>query len=75
MPTLYRGNGWRITVYFGDHHPPHFHIMTKNGDAQVKIDDLTVMRGDVPGRILRAARAWASKNKEALKAAWDKSNA
>jgi len=72
MPTLYRGNGWRITMYFRDHDPPHFHIITRDHkETQVKMEDLTVIVGDVPPAIVRAASSWASANMATLRGVWE----
>ena len=71
MPTLYRTASWKITMYYRDHDPPHFHIMTKDRlEAQVRLADLTVMAGDVPTRILSAALRWAASNRDLLSAKW-----
>lgn len=71
MPTIHRGDGWKITMYYRDHEPPHFHIVTRdNREAQIRIEDLTVMIGDVPSKTVREAAVWASKNKSILLAKW-----
>jgi len=38
MPTLLDRRSWKITMYFGDHNPPHFHIVTKNGTGSADRD-------------------------------------
>ena len=50
MPELYRpvGGKWKVTMYFMDHNPPHFHIVCKDGEALVRIDTLDVIAGAVP---------------------------
>jgi hypothetical protein len=71
MPTVHRQGNWKITMYFRDHDPPHFHIMIRSRrEAQVRISDLTVMAGAVPTSILRSALSWANANKFALNAKW-----
>jgi hypothetical protein len=71
MPTLYRTGNWKITMYYADHGPPHFHIMTRDRrEAQVRLADLTVMAGEVPATILKAAGAWAASNQALLLAKW-----
>ena len=72
MPALYTAEGWKITMYFRDHAPPHFHVMTRDRrEAQIRISDLAVMAGHVPGATLAAAREWAAANKPVLMAKWD----
>jgi hypothetical protein len=71
MPTLLDRRSWKITMYFGDHNPPHFHIVTKTGqEAQIAIATLTVMAGEVDKRVLDAVIEWASKNKTLLLVKW-----
>ncbi len=56
-------------MYFGDHNPPHFHVLGREGAAQVRIDTLEVMA--VSGRIdLREALDWAQTNRAILEAKW-----
>jgi Domain of unknown function (DUF4160) len=57
-------------MYFGDHNPPHFHILGKEGAAQVRIDTLEVINQS--GRIdMREALQWAAENRGLLDAKWD----
>jgi len=75
MPTIYRTANWRIAMYAGDHLPPHFHILTRDGhEAQVEIATLTLMAGAVTPRILRAALDWAGEHRPLLAAEWDRLN-
>jgi len=56
-------------MYFDDHNPPHFHVLAREGSAQVRIDTLEIM--SMSGRIdLREALAWAGDNRETLWAKW-----
>jgi len=72
MPTLLDKRSWKITMYFGDHNPPHFHIVTRGGgEAQVEIATLALLAGEVDARILAAAREWAVERKEFLFAKWE----
>ncbi len=71
MPTVHRHGKWRITMYFRDHDPPHFHVRIRgHREARVRISDLTVMAGAVPARTLRSALSWANANKFILNAKW-----
>jgi hypothetical protein len=75
MPTIHVGHGWKITMYAGDHNPPHFRIITPDGEAQVAIDNLEVMRGRISVRVWQNARIWARRNKAKLEDAWQKLHA
>lgn len=56
-------------MYFADHNPPHFHVLGREGAAQVRIDTLEVI--SVSGKIdLREAMEWAGANGELLAAKW-----
>jgi hypothetical protein len=59
-----------IAMYFADHNPPHFHVLGRDGAAQVSIDDLEVIA--MSGRIdLSEALAWAAENKDLLRVKWN----
>ena len=61
MPTIFDPkSNWKITMYFGDHSPPHFHIVMRDGsEALVEIATLQVLEGKVAGTVLKKAVAWA----------------
>jgi hypothetical protein len=59
-----------IAMYFADHNPPHFHVLGRDGAAQVSIETLEVIA--VSGRVdLREALEWAVENKVLLQAKWN----
>jgi Domain of unknown function (DUF4160) len=69
MPRLIRFSASEIAMYFGDHNPPHFHVLGRDGAAQVRIDTLEVMQ--MTGKIdLREALDWATDNRAVLEARW-----
>jgi hypothetical protein len=71
MPTIHAAAGWRIMMYFRDHGPPHFHVVTRDRrEAQVRIADLAVMAGSVRANVLEAALRWAAANRNVLSAKW-----
>jgi hypothetical protein len=47
-----------IYVYFEDHAPPHFHAVYAEHEAQIKINDSSVLRGTLPPRVMRLAVEW-----------------
>jgi hypothetical protein len=70
MPRLIRFSASEIAMYFADHNPPHFHVLGREGVAQVRIDTLEVMH--IAGRVdLREALDWAADNRSLLEAKWD----
>ena len=57
-------------MYFADHNPPHFHVLGREGAAQVRIDTLEVM--ELSGKVdLREALTWAAENRAVLEARWN----
>lgn len=70
MPTLKDFGAFRVTMYAGDHNPPHFHIVSPDGEALVTIAGLEVIAGAVSARMLKRARDWAAANIETLEAKW-----
>ena len=69
MPRLIRFSASEIAMYFGDHNPPHFHVLGREGAAQVRIDTLEIMA--TSGKVdLREALLWAAENRDLLTAKW-----
>ncbi|MBL8550770.1 MAG: DUF4160 domain-containing protein [Hyphomonadaceae bacterium] len=57
-------------MFFADHNPPHFHVLGRDGAAQVAIETLEVIA--ISGRIdLREALDWAVGHQELLWARWN----
>lgn len=57
-------------MYFGDHPPPHFHVITNDErEAVYRIDTLACWAGE-PVRDAEEALAWAAANRETLYARW-----
>lgn len=75
MPTLARLAQSTITMYAGDHLPPHFHVRMNDGrEVLIEIATLEVLRGSVSKRELAEAVAWAEANRAALAAKWKELN-
>jgi hypothetical protein len=69
MPRLQRFSSTEIAMYFADHPPPHFHVLGRDGAAQVSIETLEVIA--MSGRIdLREALEWAAANRAFLEEKW-----
>ena len=52
MPEVSLFMGIRITMYYDEHNPPHFHAEYAGKKAIVNIADCCVMRGSLPNRQL-----------------------
>lgn len=71
MPTVRRFSRSRIAMYFGDHPPPHFHVITVDDEEmQVEIETLERIKGEADPRDISEALQWAESNKEELRARW-----
>jgi len=58
-------------MYFDDHPPPHFHVITrKNERVSVVIDTLVIQAGEADSRDTAEAFAWARENGAELRSRW-----
>jgi hypothetical protein len=70
MPRIMRFSNTEIAMYFADHNPPHFHVLGRDGAAQVSIEELDVIA--MSGRVdLSEALEWARENKALLREKWN----
>jgi hypothetical protein len=68
-PRLKRFASSQIAMVFADHNPLHFHVLGRDGAAQVRIDTLEVIAES--GRVdLAEALARAAENRAFLEAKW-----
>lgn len=69
MPRLKRFASSEIAMFFADHAPPHFHVLGREGAAQVRIDTLEVIA--TSGKIaLAEPLEWAAENRALLEEKW-----
>jgi Domain of unknown function (DUF4160) len=54
--------------------PPHFHVVTSDCEAMVRISDLQVHAGSIDRKSLRVAIEWAAQNIDLLEAEWRRLN-
>jgi uncharacterized protein DUF4160 len=58
-------------MYFGDHPPPHFHVITRSDETAVfLIETLALWAGDGEPRDMTEALAWAAENRAELYRRW-----
>jgi Domain of unknown function (DUF4160) len=74
MPTIKDFGGYKITIYFEDHNPPHVHVIGPDFRALVDIANAEVIAGAIPPRHRREALSWIAANSTNLKAKWDELN-
>ena len=71
MPLISLFFGIRITMYYDDHNPPHFHAEYAGHRALVDIVEGCVIRGSLPARQLKLVLAWAELHKDELMQNWE----
>lgn len=74
VPCISQFYGIAIYMYFTDHAPPHFHAQHAGDEALIAIDDGRVIRGELPGRVLRLVRQWAEAHRAELERNWQLAN-
>ena len=69
MPTVERFNRCRIKMYFKDHAPPHFHIVTTVTNVYLWLSNRSkYWRAD--SRDVTEALTWAKTNRDTLRRLW-----
>lgn len=53
MPEIALFFGIRVTMYYDDHNPPHFHAEYNGNKALVEINEARIMKGALPSRQLK----------------------
>ena len=71
MPELSRFLGIGIFMYFEDHNPPHFHVRYNDFRAVFSVNDLSLVEGKLPARVLGLVVEWAELHKKELLENWD----
>jgi hypothetical protein len=75
MATLIRLQKSKLTMYPGDHNPPHFHVLANDGsEALIDLASLRMIDGMVRPAVLKEALAWASQNGALLATKWKELN-
>jgi len=72
VPRLSEFYGIVIYMYWRDHAPPHFHAIYGGDEAQVRIQDGTILEGSLPRVAERLVREWASLRRSELMEDWER---
>lgn len=59
MPEISRFLGIIITMYYKDHRPPHFHAKYGEYKASFSINELQILEGNLPTRVISIVLEWA----------------
>lgn len=71
MPEISRFYGIIISMYYNDHNPPHFHVHYGEFMAEIAIQTLDVIDGQIPHRAKILVLEWASEHKDELLKNWE----
>lgn len=71
MPIISRFFGIIISMYYNDHQPPHFHVRYAEHRAQMVIETLAIIEGELPRRVVNLTMEWAALHRDELRADWE----
>ena len=71
MPEISRFFGIVIQMYFDEHLPPHFHALYNGEEAQIGIDPILVLNGQLPARAVSLVIEWAALHQRVLLDDWN----
>ena len=71
MPIISLFFGIKITMYFDEHRPPHFHAEYNGQKAEILIKDAKVVQGALPRKQLKLVLAWAVMHEKELLENWE----
>lgn len=71
MPQVSSFQGIKVTMYYNDHPPPHFHVRYGEQKAIVTIDSPRIWQGSLPSTQFNLIREWAIGNYETLNENWN----
>lgn len=66
MPEISRFFGIIITMFYGDHDPPHFHVFYEGEKSKINILTGEVMEGNISRRALRLVQDWIELHNDEL---------
>jgi len=70
MPEISRFLGIVIAMYFKEHAPPHFYAKYGAQRAAFSIEDLKLVEGRLPHRVVSFVLEWAFDHREELMENW-----
>ncbi|MDR0851922.1 MAG: DUF4160 domain-containing protein [Clostridiales Family XIII bacterium] len=71
MPTISMFYGIKVTMYWDDHSPAHFHVEYSGQKATILIEEGVVGIGSLPNRQLKLVLAWCELHKDELMQNWE----
>jgi len=71
MPTICIFEGIKILMFYREHIPPHFHVEYNDESAEVGIDPIIILEGELSRRIRAKVFEWAAIHQAELRANWE----
>ena len=71
MPTICIFDGIKISMFYRDHAPPHFHAEYADEAAMIGIDPIMIIEGGLSRRIRARVFEWAAIHQAELRANWE----
>ena len=71
MPEISSFYGIVISMYPGDHNPPHFHVRYNEYRAIVEIEN-EIVTGEMPNRALKFVFEWLNLHRKEMMDNWNK---
>ena len=70
MPEICRFFGIVIAMYYSEHYPPHFHAKYGEYRASFSIEELKIIEGNMPKRVISLILEWAVEHRAELLEDW-----
>ena len=71
MPTVCIFDGIKIAMFYRDHAPPHFQVECGDESAEVGMDPITILEGELSRCIRAKVFEWAAIHQAELRAGWE----
>lgn len=71
MPIISLFRGIKITMYYEDHNPPHFHAEYDGHKCLIDVQAGCVIHGALPARQLKLVLAWNELHRDELMQNWE----
>jgi len=72
MPEISRFLGIIIRIYHNEHPPAHFHAQYGEFNAEISVESLEVLKGELPRRVQSLVIEWAVLHRAELRQDWER---
>lgn len=71
MPEISRFLGIIIRMFYNEHNPPHFHAYYNDFQAEISIETLEIIKGNLPNKVYNLVIEWAILHQKELLSDWE----